>query len=218
MTIPAFHYLSDAYHRTTHQELVNTATHGFGCFLSLIGGAYVVAVASATGNVAIVAACLAYAVTMIAVYAISTLSHGIRQPRWKRILQIWDQGVIYLFIVGTYTPFIVAFGTAGLRWWVLAACWAMGLAGFYSKVAIRHRIDQFAAWSYIALGWGPAMFLCWMVPLPCLYWIGLGGLCYTVGTLFLIHDHKHDHFHAVWHLLVIGGTVSHFVAVVGFVV
>jgi hemolysin III len=85
--------------------------------------------------------------------------------------------------------------------------------GFVSKILLAHRIDAVSVWIYVLLGWMPiaaASSLVGLVPDAGLWWILIGGLCYTVGTVFLIFDHRVCHFHALWHLFVIAGSACHF--------
>jgi hemolysin III len=56
-----------------------------------------------------------------------------------------------------------------------------------------------------------------MVPAGTGPWMFLGGMCYLVGTVFLINDSRVRHFHAVWHLLVIAGTTCHFLGILSAV-
>ena len=93
---------------------------------------------------------------------------------------------------------------------------------FTAKVEhlLAHRVETVAIWIYIALGWIPivtAFSLVGLVPNAGLWWMLIGGLCYTVGTVFLIFDNHVRHFHALWHLFVIAGSACHFFVILLFV-
>lgn len=195
------------------QEVVNTVTHGAGFVLSVGAAVYVVAMAGTT-EIGLAACCLLYTATLMAVYAVSTMSHAIQRPRAKFLLRAWDQGTIYLLIAGTYTPFIWSGLAGSLRLIVLVLLWGAALTGFFSKVVRQHRVNDFSARGYIMLGWIPALFLVWTVSAQCLIWMVLGGVSYTVGTLFLTFDRHVRFFHALWHLLVIVASACHYYAVV----
>ncbi len=203
--------------RPLGEEIANTTTHVVGFVLSLLGSVALVSAARYAG-VGSVVACAVYATTVIAMYAVSALSHAVQRPDSKYVLCACDQGVIYLSIAGTYTPLLWAFSPSPLVWFLLAAVWAAALVGFYFKVVVRHRVqEKFSAVTYILLGWAPALLLIESsVPLGCILWIVLGGLSYTVGTLFLKMDKKVRYFHATWHLFVIVGSACHFYAVYAF--
>jgi hemolysin III len=201
--------------RDEHEEFVNAVTHGAGVVLS---GAGAVALVSHCSHRTVALACGLYAGTLVATYAASALSHGVRQPGWKRLLGIWDQGVIFLLIIGTYTPFLVAYLPAPWTMPVLVLLWGAAFLGFASKVLAKHRIDHtFSPLPYVALGWLPAMILAPFVPLACLGWMAFGGVLYTVGVIFLVLDHRVRYFHAAWHLFVLGGSTCHYFAILSFV-
>ena len=202
--------------RDQHEEFANTLTHAAGVVLSVAGG---VALLSSRTHWTVAVACGLYALTLVATYAASALSHCVQRPDWKHLLSVLDQGVIFLLIIGTYTPFLVAYLPAAWTMPVLVLLWGAALLGFASKVLVRHRIDHtFTPLPYVALGWLPAMILTPFVPLACLAWMALGGVLYTVGVIFLVLDHRVRYFHAAWHLFVLGGSTCHYFAVLSFVV
>jgi hemolysin III len=99
--------------------------------------------------------------------------------------------------------------------------WVAALVGFVAKVFFAHRTEAVSVVSYVALGWVPALAapeLVRTVPAAALWSMFLGGVCYTVGTLFLMYDERVRHFHAAWHLCVIAGSACHFVGILEFVV
>lgn len=202
--------------RPLHEEVVNAATHFVGLVLSLAGTAALM-MAVRYGEVGQAIACGVYATTLILTYGISSLSHVVQRSRPKHLLSIWDQGVIYFLIVGTYTPFVFAFAPEYLAWPVLSVIWLAAAVGFGSKVILQYRVrESFSALSYVLLGWVPGIMLLHIVPGACLTWIVLGGVSYTFGVLFLTFDDKYRFFHALWHVLVILGSGCHFYAVLTF--
>lgn len=210
----------DALARTPREEFVHALTHGIGLLLSIAGGWFLVARAVFQGDSLRIIGCCVFAAALIAVYAASTLSHAATQPRWRRAFRTLDQGCIYLLIVGTYTPLALEYLRTGW-WWLLFACmWTVALAGFISKILFSHRIDAVTVWSYVFLGWMPILvapaYLA-VIPSAALWWVLIGGLCYTFGTVFLVLDFRRLHFHGIWHVFVMAGSICHFCAVFLFV-
>lgn len=202
--------------RDANEEFANTLTHAAGVVLSLAGAVGLLVICS---HWAVMLACSLYALTLVATYAASSLSHAVRRPDWKHVLIVWDQGVIFLLIIGTYTPFLVAYLPAGWTMPVLFVLWGAALLGFASKVVVQHRVDHtFSPLPYVALGWLPAMILAPFVPLECMAWMAAGGVLYTVGVVFLVLDRRVRYFHAAWHVCVLGGSTCHFFAILAFVV
>lgn len=207
-------------YRPERGEVFNTITHGLGFFLSLFAAWTLIVCAMAKGEPWRIASCGVYAATLVAVYGFSTLSHSVSTPKWKRRFRILDQACIYLLIVGTYTPFGVRFLCTGYWAYFLVLLWGIALVGFCSKLLFAHRIDGVAIWIYVGLGWLhtiAAFPLASLVPAQALWWMLYGGICYTVGTIFLVNDHRAPYFHGIWHLCVIAGSAWHFFAIVRYV-
>lgn len=202
-------------------ELANCITHALGLVLSLIAAPILLLAAARQADVWQFIACVVYAATMIAVYAASTCSHWFCRPRLRHFFRMVDQGCIYLFIVGTFTPIAATFLRGGSWWLLLAAMWTIAIGGFVSKIWLVHRIDCASVLVPVLLGWmpvvgGPALIE--VVPAGVIRWMLAGGVCYTVGTLFLMYDHRHTYMHSVWHLLVIAGSACHFFAILRYTV
>ena len=157
--------------------------------------------------------CVAFCLALAAVYLFSTLSHAVQEPGLRHQLRAWDQGLIYLLIVGTYTPFVWQGTTGAFRIVLLSAIWLAALWGFYAKVFAAHRINAVSTITYLALGWLPAMPLISSTPRICFMWMLLGGLCYTGGVVFLLQSQRVRYSHAVWHIMVILGSACHAYAV-----
>lgn len=210
-----------AWRRTADDELWNTVTHGFGFFISLAGALIMMDNVLMTGNLRLAAGCGIYLTTLIAVYAMSTLSHGAQSIRWKSLFRQLDQAFIYLLIAGTYTPFSLAY-LNGWQWNVmLGVMWFVALTGFVSKTVFAHRVEAVSVVSYVVLGWLPVIAIptLWQVaPGSVLEAVFAGGFCYTVGTIFLVYDEHVKHFHAAWHVCVISGSMCHFLGMLVFVV
>lgn len=207
-------YRSDAY------ELWNALTHGAGLALSIVGALVMGATVLTTGDPWRIAGCGVFVASMMGVYAASTLSHSSFAARWRTFLRRVDQGVIYLLVVATYTPFGLAYLRTGAGWFLLAALWTGALAGFLSKVLFAHRLESGLIWTYVVLGVLPTITIPWLwnsIPAGTGPWMFAGGLFYLVGTIFLLNDSRVRPFHAIWHLLVIAGSACHFVAILSAV-
>ncbi|MGE0760715.1 MAG: hemolysin III family protein, partial [Pirellulaceae bacterium] len=160
--------------RPTADELWNPITHGIGLLLSVVGAAAMIGGTLDHQDPWRWAGCTVYATALVGVYACSTLSHSASEPSWKRFFRVLDQAFIYLLIVGTYTPFALAYLRTG--WWLLflGGLWTLALAGFLSKILMAHRVDAVVVWLYVLLGWMPiisAVPLREIVPSSVLWWM-----------------------------------------------
>lgn len=210
-----------AWRRSEAEELVNAATHGFGLAIALVGTLAMSSAVLAIADARLVLGCEVYLASLVAVYAMSTLSHSATSIRWKSLFRQLDQACIYLLIVGTYTPFSLAYLREPKWFALLGMMWAVALIGFTAKLFFAHRVEAASVVSYVLLGWLPiiAVPTLWhTAPTGAFLAMIAGGLCYTVGTLFLVYDERVRHFHAAWHLSVIAGSACHFVGIFAFVV
>ncbi len=207
--------------RSSEEEFVNAVTHGLGFAIAVAGSIVMMSSVRAVGNTQLIIGCALYLMSLMAVYAMSTLSHSPTLFRSKCLFRQLDQAFIYLLIAGTYTPYAVAY-LHGWQWDVLmAAMWMVALTGFVAKVFFAHQVHAVPVKTYLALGWMP------ILALPSLWYIApagafdaiiAGGVFYTIGTYFLMRDHRVRHYHAIWHLCVIAGSACHFLGILLFVV
>jgi len=209
------HDVSQTVALAPREEIANVITHGVGFAASIVAGVVLLASAYQSASVLQLGACAVYAASLSAVYCFSTLSHWYQDDRRQRRFRALDQAAIYLLIVANFTPVAIAFLPVGW-WWLLALMWGLALAGCLSKLLFQSRIYGVSLAAYLALGWMPvcsAPALLAVAPVEFFAWAAIGGLCYTVGTLFLHQDDKGPFFHTIWHLFVIAGSACHYVVI-----
>ena len=101
--------------------------------------------------------------------------------------------------------------------WVL---WGIALAGIVFKVFFVHRFDRASLLAYLGMGWLSVLIVKDMVHAldpTALILIVLGGVLYTVGTIFYAAKNRR-YTHAIWHLFVLGAAVCHALAIWLYVV
>ncbi len=201
------------------EELANGITHGIGLALSVVGLVALVALSIVRGNAWHIVGCTTFGVTLVLLYAASTMYHTFHAPRLKRILKVFDHTAIFLLIAGTYTPFTLV-NLRGFWGWVLfALVWSLGIFGIVWKMFHAERFPIVSTLLYIAMGWIVLIAikpLLAAVPLSGIAWLGAGGLFYTVGVLFYAMK-RVPYNHAIWHVFVMGGSICHYFAVVFYV-
>ena len=200
------------------EEWANALTHAIGFIGAMAGAAMVIDAAAQHGGPWQIRGCAVYGATLIAVYAFSTLSHIVSGAKARYMLRMLDQAMIFLFIAGSYTPIALAW----LRtptWWIFhSLLWAIAVAGFVSKIAFGHRVElgSVSTTIYIILGWMPMLAFWPMLqatPGALMFWIVMGGVCYSIGLVFFCYDCRIRYFHAAWHTLVMAGTLCHFIGI-----
>ena len=201
--------------QTRGEEIANALSHGFGCLLALAALPILVQGAAERGSAANVVAASLFASTMIVLYFVSTLYHALPSGRAKVWLNRLDHASIYLFIAGSYMPFL--FGVLGGAWgWSLfGVVWAAAALGVTAKLLDRLQHPLWSTGLYVAMGW---VVLIAAAPLyermsaEGLLWLVAGGLSYTAGAVVFLFDSKLRYAHFAWHLFVIGGSACHFFA------
>lgn len=202
-------------------ELANTITHGTGFLLSVAGSITLMTAVIGNSEAWLVIGCGIYVATLLGVYGASTLSHAVQRQPAKYWFRSIDQAAIFLMIAGNFTPFALAYNCSGPWWVVIVAMWIVAILGFVSKILWNHRIDAVRIGIYVVLGWMPllsAQPTMENAPAGAIVWGILGGICYSIGTFFLMRDDRHPWFHPVWHIFVIAGSTCHFLVILKYVV
>lgn len=139
-------------------------------------------------------------------------------PR-KWILRRFDHSAIYILIAATYTPIFSAMKDSVLAIALLVGVWCVAIAGVVIKLRYPGRFDRLAVGLYLALGWSGMIAYDTVVhtlPMMTLFFIGLGGVLYTLGVVF--HAWQRLRFqNAIWHGFVLLGAACHYTAVLDLV-
>lgn len=205
---------------TVGEEVAHALTHGLGLVLSVGGLVTLVVAASLRGDVWHVVGCSIFGSTLVLLYAASTLYHGIRSPRAKRLFQRLDHSAIFLLIAGTYTPFALASLRGSWGWTLLALVWGLAILGITLEAAMPHRTRHLSVALQLAMGWLAVLAvepLVRSVQPEGLVLLLLGGVTYTAGVIFYAWQRLPYH-HAVWHVFVIAGSACHFTCVLRYVI
>lgn len=195
------------------QEWANAWTHGLAAVV-WVGLSVWMVIRASEVSVALAAACAAYGATVVGTFTCSTLSHTFLQRPLLDRFRAWDQAMIYLMIIGTYTPITMQFALPQYRVVLLTLMWGFAIWGFFNKAFRNHRIHSISTVTYLMLGWLPAIPLFGRVSMELFLYVLAGGVIYSLGVLFLINDGRVKYFHAVWHLIVMTASIVHFIGIV----
>lgn len=200
---------------STGEELANGITHGIGAFLSIIGIVFLILNAAYHGDVWHVVSVSVFGVALVVLYSASTLYHSIESPSWKPGLKKFDHSAIYILIAGTYTPYLLVHMRSPAGWTLFGVIWSLAVIGVVMKLFFTHKIKAISIGLYLFMGW-----LCVIVlralanvlPPASLALLVAGGILYTIGIIFYAWK-KMPYSHAVWHLFVLGGSISHYFSI-----
>ena len=208
-TLPSFY--------SPAEERLNIVTHFLGLVLSVIG--LVLLLMRAAGSSLHVVSVAIYGVSLIVLYAASTIYHGATHPTRRMRLRTVDHAAIYVLIAGTYTPFSLLVLPDGIGWVIFGAAWGMAAVGITLKLFYTGRFNLLSTLMYVFMGW---IIIFAIEPLldafagPGMAWLAAGGILYTLGALFY-SIHRLPFGHAIFHVFVVAGSITHFVAVYEYV-
>jgi hemolysin III len=194
------------------EEIASSIVHGIGVALSIAGLVILVVYASLFGDAWRVVSLSIYGTTLIILYSISTLFHGFRKPGIKRFFRLLDLSAIYLLIAGSYTPLTLISMRGPWGWTLFGMIWGMAIGGIVFKMTFRERFELVSFGVYLVMGWLILIAikpLVEMLPSGMVLWLFIGGASYMLGLLFYILR-KIPFHHTLWHLFVLGGSISHF--------
>lgn len=200
-------------------ERFNTITHLIGAVTALAGMVVLVVLAARQGDPWKIVAFSIYGVTLVLLYGFSTLYHGLG-GRLGSLLQKFDHYAIYLLIAGTYTPFTLVTLRGVWGWTLFGIIWGLALLGIVIDSLPRRGRRILPVVIYLLMGWLCLVALAPLLqalPLSGFLWLLAGGLFYTGGVVFFVMDKRVRHFHGIWHLFVLAGSMSHYVAILRYV-
>ncbi|MFJ5623778.1 hemolysin III family protein [Peribacillus loiseleuriae] len=204
---------------TKKEEVANAITHGIGVLLSIAALVFLIIFSAKQGNAWYVTAATIYGISMITLFVASTLVHSFPEGKAKDVFEIFDHSAIYFFIAGTYTPIMLIAVHGTLGWTLLSIVWGVAVVGTVFKTFFVKKFLFLSTLLYIAMGW--MIVIAWgplssNLPAMGINLLMIGGLLYTVGAIFYVWRGFPYH-HAVWHLFVLGGSATHFFAVLLYI-
>ena len=207
---------------TMGEEIMNMVTHISGGGLAILGSVPCIWKSASLGAATLTGA-LIYCVTLICVYTMSSIYHGLRPGTAKKVMQVIDHCAIYFLIAGTYTPimitgFLPVFPKIG--WGLLLMEWGLtALAVTLTAIDLK-KYKVFSMICYIFMGWGIIFFLPQAMEVMTkqgFYWLLAGGIAYTIGAVLFGLGKKLPWMHAVFHIFVILGSLFQYFAILGYV-
>jgi hemolysin III len=204
-------------------EKLNSISHLVGAIFSLVALGALLALSLPTGDPRMIVGYSVFGLTLVLLYAMSTLYHSFQAPRLKKVFKVLDHISIYLLIAGTYTPLMLISVASNKGNMILALVWVLAAIGILSEVLLSGRAVKVCQMLiYLGMGWACSLDLAGIrAALPELgfLWLAAGGITYTVGIIFYVVDklNRLTHAHGIWHFFVLVGSACHFVTVVGYV-
>ena len=171
----------------SREETLNVITHGIGFLLSIAALVILVISASKYGTARHITSFAIFGVSLIVLYAASTLYHYAKTPRLRHKLNILDHSAIYVLIAGTYTPFTLVVLQGWVGWTIFGISWGLAIAGIVFKVFYFGKYDKISTIAYVLMGWVIIFAIKPLIesfPTPGLIWLFAGGMAYSIGAFF----------------------------------
>lgn len=203
-------------------EKFNSISHVVGAALALAGLAVLVVLASLKADPWKIVSFGVYGTTLVLLYTCSALYHSFK-GKAKDIFRKLDHCMIYLLIAGTYTPITLVTlreNHTAWAWSIFGVVWALAVFGIVWDTVQRRGARILPVLIYLLMGWLIVIALKPMsqeLPPGGFGLLIAGGLAYTLGVIFYAMDTRIRHFHGVWHLFVLAGSISHFLAVLLYI-
>ena len=208
---------------TRGEELFNMITHIVGGGLGLVALLACVIVAAFHQNAWGVVSGTIYGFTIILLFTMSSIYHGLRIGTPKRVFRVLDHCTIYVLIAGTYTPILLGQFRAAYpldAWIIFAVIWGLAVIGITLTGINRKRFQVFALICYLGMGWMSMIRINRLVEVlgvPFFILIIGGGVLYTMGAIFYGIGKKKKYMHSVFHLFVNAASILHSVAIAAFI-
>jgi hemolysin III len=197
--------------RLSGEEIANTWTHAVGVAGALAVAWPLLRIAYAHGALIVTGMSL-FLAGMLFMYLSSTIYHAVTPGGdAKRILRIYDHISIYVMIAGSYSPLcMVLGGWAG--WGTFGFLWACVIAGIVGKVVALGKHPKLSLTLYLMMGWIALLIIVplWKTLPHSAFWCVLTeGIFYSIGAYFFSKDEEHAYYHAIWHVFILLGSLSH---------
>jgi hemolysin III len=197
------------------EEKLNVLSHGFGLVLSVIAFPFLILKSMEFTGFWKPISFIIYGLSLIILYAASTFYHAAKTPKKRRRLNIFDHSAIYVLIAGSYSPFCLVGLNSNLGWYMFLFVWLFALTGVILKLFFTGRFDKISTAMYLLMGWQVLFFikpLMQSLTAEGLQFLIVGGVFYSIGAiLYSIKKMPYNHF--IFHVFVLLGSLSHFIAI-----
>ena len=210
---------------TKGEEIFNMTSHIVGGALGIVATVLCIVFAAIHRNVYGVVSGAIYGITMIILYTMSSIYHGLKPERTaKKVFQILDHCSIFLLIAGSYTPFALCtlreYSTA-LGWTIFGIIWGFAILGITLNSIDLKKYKIFSMICYLVMGWCiiiKANLLPSLLGLPGFIMLLSGGIIYTIGAILYGIGKKYKYVHSIFHLCVFLGNILHVLCVLMYVI
>lgn len=193
---------------TRNEERTNMGTHVFGIVTGIVILILGLSLSFRHQDPWAVAGSMIYGVSIIGLFSVSSIYHGMKTCTAKKVMRAIDHCTIYLLIAGTYTPILLAAIRPDhplLAWVIFGLEWGVAVVAITLTAIDLKKYAKFSMFCYLAMGW-----LIIVVIKPTIeaitwtgfWWLLSGGIAYTIGAVLYVIGKKKKYIHSVFHIFV----------------
>lgn len=194
------------------EDIANSISHGIAALLVAVLNVVLIYKASVSGDITAVVTFAIYGYSIMMMFLMSCLYHGIRHVMTRDVFKRLDHSFIYIAITATYCPIVFVGIKTDLAYLVFAILCVITVFGIIFKAFYSGRFKIVSTIIYIIMGWAAIFLIPQMIntlSYDFLFYLFLGGVFYTLGAvLYAVGKFKYHHF--IWHLFVIFGALAHY--------
>ena len=201
------------------EELFHMISHIVGGGLGVVALVLCVVFSAIYQDAYAIVASSIYGISLISLYCMSSIYHGLHEGMAKRVMQVMDHCTIYFLIAGTYTPVLLISMrqiSPTTAWILFGVVWGLtALAVTLTAIDLK-KYSAFSMICYIGMGW--SIVFAADVAIKALGTTGIiymlaGGIAYTIGAILYGLGKKRRYMHAIFHLFVLIGSILQFISI-----
>ena len=209
---------------TKAEEIFNMVSHIAGAAFGVMALVVCVLLSAIHKDPWAVVSSSIYGASLIILYTMSSVYHGLPVNMGKKVMQVLDHCTIYFLIGGTYTPILLCAirdVSAPWAWTLFGIVWGFAaLASVFTAIDLK-KYQKLSMICYIGMGWCIVMaadIAIKAIPLPGLGWLLAGGVAYTAGAILYGIGKKKKFFHSVFHIFCVLGSFLQFMCIVLYII
>lgn len=208
---------------TKGEELFNTLSHTAGAVFGIVALLTCLFASISNQDIWGIVGSSIYGSSLILLYTMSSVYHGLPKGMAKKVLQVIDHCTIYLLIAGTYTPVMLCAVrpiSPFWAWMIMLLVWGCALVAATLTAIDLKKYAKFSMVCYIGMGWCVVLAIkptLQAIPFPGILWLLFGGISYTIGAILYGLGKKHRYMHSVFHLFVVAGSILQYITILFYV-
>lgn len=209
---------------TRKEEMFNMISHIVGGGFGVVALALCVVFSAIKGNPWSVVGSAIYGASLISLYTMSSVYHGLKSEMGKKVMQVLDHCTIYFLIAGTYTPILLSCireHSPAWAWTIFGLVWGCAAVGVVFAAVDHKKFAVLSMICYIGMGWCIVIagkVALEAIPFAGLMWLLAGGIAYTIGAVIYVIGKKKRYMHSVFHIFCLIGSILQFVCIFFYII